>query len=128
MRQRDGSIAYGYRQGDGNWFLVPREYWPDPPPGYTRDGQALPPESAPSTPAHGHETGHKTRSTVEVLAPYSSAHVRDFLRQIGRLGGLARARRHRRDELAAWGRVRHKKAAKEIVNDHRSSENEEVSS
>lgn len=126
MRQRDGSIAYGYRQGDGNWYLVPPEYWPDPPPGFGRDGQPLVAvnESAPAK-----ETlPPLRRSTVEVLAPYASTQVCDFLRQIGRLGGKARARRHSREELAAWGRVRHKKAAKSHRSELPCDETEEVSS
>jgi hypothetical protein len=35
-------------------------------------------------------------------------HVRQFLRKIGQRGGQARAARHSRDEIAAWGRVRRK--------------------
>jgi hypothetical protein len=38
--------------------------------------------------------------------------VRQFLREIGRRGGKARAAQHSRDEIAAWRRVRHKNAAK----------------
>ena len=33
--------------------------------------------------------------------------IRQFLRQIGRRGGQARAARHGHAELASWGRVRH---------------------
>jgi hypothetical protein len=37
-----------------------------------------------------------------------SGNVRQFLREIASRGGKARAARHGREELAAWGRVRHK--------------------
>src|ERR1700693_2521316 len=36
-------------------------------------------------------------------APRASAHVREFLREIGKRGGQERARRHTREELASWG-------------------------
>jgi hypothetical protein len=57
-----------------------------------------------------------------------SPHVREFLRAIGRKGGKARARRHSPEELAAWGRMRHKKAAKSPVSDLPCGENQEVNS
>lgn len=40
------------------------------------------------------------------LAPAGS--VSQFLREIASRGGKARAARHSREELAAWGRVRRK--------------------
>ena len=45
-------------------------------------------------------------SLDQVAAP---CNVRQFLRQIARKGGLARAAKHNREEIAAWGRVRHKR-------------------
>lgn len=126
VRKSDGSLAYGYRQGDGNWYLVPRGFWPDPPPGCERDGR---PSVAANDSAPGNATSPPLRrSTVEVMSPYASTQVCDFLRQIGRMGGKARARRHSRTELAAWGRVRQKKAAKSHQSDLPRGENEEVSS
>jgi hypothetical protein len=41
----------------------------------------------------------------------SAGSVRQFLREIASRGGKARAARHSREELAAWGRVRHKSKA-----------------
>lgn len=45
-------------------------------------------------------------------APRASAHIREFLRGIGKRGGQERARHHTREELASWGRVRHRVAQK----------------
>jgi general stress protein YciG len=58
----------------------------------------------------------------------ASSLLREFLREIGRKGGQSRARRHSREELAAWGRVRHKKGAKFSEDDVPSYENQEPSS
>jgi hypothetical protein len=46
-----------------------------------------------------------------IQGPTATNMVRQFLREIGRRGGEARAARHSRDEIAAWGRVRHKNGA-----------------
>jgi general stress protein YciG len=57
----------------------------------------------------------------------ASSLLREFLREIGRKGGQSRARRHSREELAAWGRVRHTKGAKFSEDDVPSDEKQEPS-
>jgi hypothetical protein len=79
LLKRDGSISYGFHNPDGSWVEIP---WQDDQP-----------ISAP----------------VSSQAQVSTAgNVREFLRQIGRKGGLVRASRHNRQQLAAWGSVRYK--------------------
>jgi hypothetical protein len=73
----------GIRNPDGSWFEGPS---PD----------ELPP--APSEPAVASPSP----------TPASPNSVHEFLRMIASRGGQARAARHSRAELAAWGRVRHK--------------------
>ena len=77
--KRDGSISYGFRNPDGSWFEIP-----------VQDDQAI---TAPVSSADQVST---------------AGNVREFLREIGRKGGLARAARHSGEEIAAWGRVRNK--------------------
>src|ERR1700682_2484618 len=43
------------------------------------------------------------------------AHVREFLREIGKRGGRERARRHTREELSTWGRTRHGTAQRKNI-------------
>ena len=84
--KRDGSISYGFRNPDGSLFELPQDEDDEP----------------------------RSRSApVEQVAPLTgsataSGNVREFLRQIGRKGGLARAARHSGEEIAAWGRLRKK--------------------
>jgi hypothetical protein len=66
------------RNPDGSWFEVP-------------DDPTLVPVAATTTPS------------TKPVAP-----VRQFLREIASRGGKARAARHTREELAAWGRMRRK--------------------
>jgi len=84
MLKRDGSISYGFFNPDGSWVELP-------PDDRSNSGRA-PVEQAPTP-------------TTSVSAPTS---VRQFLRQIARKGGLARAAKHNREEISAWGRVRYK--------------------
>ena len=58
----------------------------------------------------------------------ASSLLREFLREIGRKGGQSRARRHSREELAAWGRVRRKKGAKFSEDDAPSARKQEPTS
>jgi hypothetical protein len=51
------------------------------------------------------------RPPTSPAVPSAAQNVRQFLREIGRRGGQARAARHSRDELATFGRVRHKTKA-----------------
>jgi hypothetical protein len=84
LRRRDGSVVYAERNPDGSWFEMPA---PCDPPSFTSPPVPVtPPTEKPSMPAS----------------------VRQFLREIGKGGGHARAARHSRDEISAWGRVRHK--------------------
>jgi hypothetical protein len=76
-RKRDGSVAYVIRNPDGSWFEMPV---PDEPP-----SAPLPVITMPSA----------------TSAPAGS--VSQFLREIASRGGKARAARHSRAELAAWG-------------------------
>ena len=72
--------------------------------------------------------GHLRAVTAPNGQSFSPADVRQFLCEIGKLGGQARAQRHSREELAAWGRVRHRKGAKFSKDDVPSDENKEPSS
>jgi hypothetical protein len=58
----------------------------------------------------------------------ASSLLREFLREIGRKGGKERARRHTREALSKWGRVRHKKGAKFSKEEVLSDEKQEPSS
>ena len=85
LRKRDGSRVNAIRQPDGSWFETPA-------PDDTTFAVRIPlPEI-----------------TLLSAQPLTSGNVRQFLREIGKRGGQARARRHSRDELAAFGRVRRK--------------------
>ena len=81
--KRDGSISYGFRNPDGSLFELP----PDDQPSSWSASVELAPSSASAS---------------------ASGNVREFLREIGRKGGLARAAKHSREKIAAWGRVRKK--------------------
>jgi hypothetical protein len=81
LRKGDGSIVYALRNPDGSWVEFP--------------AFDEPPAAQPSASA---QIG-------------SAMSIRQFLREIGRRGGQARAARHSRAELAAWGRVRYKNKA-----------------
>lgn len=85
VRKSDGSLAYGYRQGDGNWYLVPREFWPASPPGYGPDGQpcASPP-------------------TMPVAPRPAPGAIRQFMRDIGERGRNERCRRFACRNVRAW--------------------------
>lgn len=85
MIKRDGSVVFGIRNPDGSWWEIPARY--DLPPAMN-----APPPGTASSASQSSPTGN----------------VREFLREIGKRGGQERARRHSRDELAAFGRVRHK--------------------
>jgi hypothetical protein len=61
------------------------------------------PDSEPTIPS---PSGSGQR--VDVPTSALPEQVRRFLRENGRKGGQARAARHSRDEIAAWGRVRRK--------------------
>lgn len=85
LLRRDGTISYGFHSPDGSWVEVP-------PP----DGQP-------------HSSGSPVPMPRPPIAQSSTpGDVRQFLREIGRRGGQARAARHSRAEIAEWGRVRHK--------------------
>jgi hypothetical protein len=84
LRKRDGSRVYAMHLPDGSWLELPA---PDDRP---LVASAPVPEVGPPLPQ-----------------PSTPENVRRFLREIGRRGGQARAARHSRDELAAFGRVRH---------------------
>jgi hypothetical protein len=79
LRKRDSTVVQAMHNPDGSWF------------------EMLAPDDAPPAP-------------VPVIAPPSATggDVRQFLREIASRGGKARAARHSREELAAWGRVRRK--------------------
>jgi hypothetical protein len=85
LRKRDGSRVYAMHLPDGSWFEMP------------------PPDDAPSA---------ASVPVPEIASPraqpFTPGGVRQFLREIGKRGGQARARRHSRDELAAWGAIRHR--------------------
>ncbi len=83
LRKPDDSVVEVFRNPDGSWFEVPE----------VRPHAAIASGSKIVSPA-----GHS-------VAPES---IRQFLREIGRRGGQARAARHNREELSAWGRVRNK--------------------
>jgi hypothetical protein len=86
LKRRDGSVVHAMRNPDGSWVEMP-----------------APSDQPSATSASAPESG----ATAATYAPGS---IREFLREIGRRGGKARAARHSRDEIAAWGRVRHKNA------------------
>ena len=84
LRKRDGSVVEVIHNPDGSWVEIPAQ-----------DAQAevsdnrlltLPPRVV--------------TTDGDLSAP---EHVRQFLREIGRRGGQARAHRHSHQELAAWG-------------------------
>jgi len=54
--------------------------------------------------------GTDSSQRVAATSPVAPDSTRQFLREIGRRGGLARAARHSREEKAAWGRIRHNKS------------------
>lgn len=82
IRKCDGSVVYALRNPDGSWVEFPA---------LDADEQAAGQQSA--------SAQMDTGTTI-----------RQFLREIGRRGGQARAARHSRAELSSWGRVRHRKA------------------
>jgi hypothetical protein len=86
VRKADGSIVRAIvramRNPDGSWFEMPE----------------------PKEQASGNESANEIDSPAE--HPPTLLDVREFLREIGRKGGRVRASRHRREELAAWGRMR----------------------
>jgi hypothetical protein len=84
LRKPDGSVVDAFRNPDGSWVEIPELPNPARPAGESMQQIAAP--------------------TAE-MSPRE--HVREFLRGIARKGGKARAARHSRDEIAAWGRVRH---------------------
>jgi hypothetical protein len=86
LRKPDGSVVEAFRNPDGSWVEIPT--LPNPS---RRVEEATPVPAAPTAPLTARE------------------HVREFLRGIARRGGKTRAARHNRDEIAAWGRVRHKR-------------------
>jgi hypothetical protein len=55
-------------------------------------------------------------------APRASAHIREFLRAIGKRGGRERARRYNHEKLAGWGRVRHRRSNKTNISGRENSE------
>ena len=85
-RKRDGSIVEVTRNPDGSIVEIPI-------------ASAQPVLSAMRV------TNAGQSFTVEPSAP---GNVRQFLREIGRRGGQARAARHSREDIAEWGRRRHK--------------------
>jgi len=93
IRKRGGTISYGFYNPDGSWFEVPA---PDTQPLAAPVAQAARPIPIPQ------EKGLVDR-------PPDS--IQQFLRDIGKRGGQARAARHSHAEIAAWGRVRHKARA-----------------
>ncbi len=88
LRKRDGSNVYAVHLPDGGWVEMPA---PEEPLGASTP---VPEVTSPTT------------------QPRSDGSVRQFLREIGKRGGQARARRHSRAELAEWGAVRHKASAR----------------
>jgi hypothetical protein len=90
LSRRDGSGIYAIHNPDGSWVEIPA---------WDSDSSA-PSVRAPEVPRQT-ATAHAKASSPE--------NVRQFLREIGSRGGQARASRHSREELAAWGRVRHQK-------------------
>src|SRR5947208_12902349 len=78
LRKPDGSVVEVFRNPDGSWFEVP-QFRPHVP----SVSQPKPASSA--------------------ARPLSLENVRQFLREIGRRGGQARAARHTRQEIADWG-------------------------
>ena len=80
--KRDGWVAYGFHNPDGSWVEIPEQ----------GDQRITAPLSSPA------QAQLSTAGTV-----------REFLRQIGRRGGQARAARHSREEIAHWGRTRKKR-------------------
>jgi hypothetical protein len=87
LRKPDGSIVEAFHNPDGSWVEIPKLPNPSRPAGESM--QRIEPQTAELSPRE---------------------HVREFLRGIARKGGKSRATQHSRDEIAAWGRVRHKKA------------------
>jgi hypothetical protein len=80
LRKRDGSIVDTLRNPDGSWVEFP---------------------------AFDEQPASQQAASAQIA---TAATIRQFLREIGRRGGQARAARHSRAEIAAWGRVRHSKA------------------
>jgi hypothetical protein len=50
-------------------------------------------------------------SALSLEMRVAAATIGEYVRENGRRGGNARARCHSREQLAEWGRIRHKKAA-----------------
>ena len=92
LRKRDGSRVYAMHLPDGSWFEMPA---PDDSP---LVAIAPVPEIAPP-----------------VVQTSTAGSVRQFLREIGKRGGQARARRHSREELAGWGAIRHKNQVGKLI-------------
>src|SRR5262249_31113122 len=91
LRKRDGTISYGFRNPDGSWFEMPAPE--DEQPSANKAGGALAVNGvAPARPSSAPADGVTS--------------VQQFLREIGRRGGQARAARYSREEIAQWGRVR----------------------
>ena len=82
LRKRDGSIIYVERDGVGGWFEVPPRFWPDPLP-----VGLVPPKVDSGEPASKQPT---------------PGAVRQFLREIGRRGGLQRCRNFARRFPRGW--------------------------
>lgn len=89
LLKRDGSVAYGFHNPDGSWVEMPAPNGDAP--------NVRPPE----------EPGQVVAPPI----PASTApeQVRRYMREMGSKGGQARASRHSREQIAAWGRARHKK-------------------
>ena len=79
LRKRDGSVVQAIRNPDGSVVEMPVAE--------DRPFVGIEPPSGASSPVGS---------------------VRRFLSEIGKRGGKARAARHSRDEIAAWGAIRHK--------------------
>lgn len=75
----DGSVAYVERDGVGGWIEVPQRYWPSPSP--------LAPAPAPVEP---------------ISKQPAPGDFREFMRDIGRRGGLQRCRNFARRTPRGW--------------------------
>jgi hypothetical protein len=115
--RRDGTISYGFHNPDGNWVEVPA---PDDEPRtwITPTQESSLPVTQPSAPGcvefptPGEPQPARSAPAPEIsplqVTPSTLRDVHQFLREMGRRGGQARAARHSRDEIATWGRVRRK--------------------
>ncbi len=141
--KRDGIVDYVEPDGIGGWFEVPPQYWPSPPPARLGAAPPNPDTSRPPAPVAarqfmrdiGRRGGHErcrnhARRTVRGWIRFSrryqcdpndviadrvtaSPDVRQWLSQLARRGGRARARKYPREQLREWAaKGGHAKAAK----------------